>query len=270
MGGVALSVGLLLGTVLWGYRVITRDVSGVPVVRALAGPSRVAPENPEGEIVENQGLSVNQVQAEGSAGEIAERIRLAPDPGDLRSSDLAPAAIAAADVEPVAEAVPAALTATDLAVLNIVEPDAAVAEPVAVQIISKDIPGVVMSPIPMFRPKDLVRPTQVAASTPVLNPEPVTAPVVEIAADSVPSGARLVQLGSFETADDARAAWNSISAQFADLMKGKQRIVLKGNIGATEFWRLRAAGFESREDAQRFCAVIDDGKNRICIPVASE
>jgi hypothetical protein len=75
MGGVALSVGLLLGTLFWGYRVITRDVSGVPVVRALQGPSRVPPENPEGEVVENQGLSVNQVQAEGSAGEIAERIR---------------------------------------------------------------------------------------------------------------------------------------------------------------------------------------------------
>ena len=93
MGGVVVSVGLLIGTVFWGYRVVTRDVSGVPVVRALAGPSRIAPENPEGDVVDNQGLSVNQVQAEGSAGEIAERIRLAPEPGDLRASDLSPAAM---------------------------------------------------------------------------------------------------------------------------------------------------------------------------------
>ena len=281
-GAVLTSVGLLVGMIVWGYSVVTRDVSGVPVVRALEGPSRIAPENPQGDIVDHQGLSVNQVQAEGSAGDIAERIRLAPGPGDLRDSDLAPAAIEAASAIAASQPEPSEeliLTATDAAVqevLGVIEPvaDVPVGPIVETPVISADVPGVTLSPIPPRRPESLVRPASavvpVTDTVPRLNTEPEAAPVVEVAADALPAGTRLVQLGSFDTAEEARAAWDAMAREFGDIMQGKQRVVLKGNIGAAEFWRLRAAGFESRADAQRFCAVIDNGKSRICIPVPSE
>jgi hypothetical protein len=266
MGAVTLSVGLLLGTVAWGWRVVVRDVSGVPVVRALEGPTRIQPSDPEGETVDHQGLSVNQVQAEGTAGEIAERIRLAPDPGTLRDSDLAPGAIVAgAEIEPVA-----ALSGTDSAVLAVL--GEAAPSPEIIERISADIPGVNLSPLPTRRPDHLLRVTNAPepAPVPALNPEPALAAVVEVDSADLPVGTPLVQLGSFDSIDEARAAWDALHVQFADVMDGKTRVVLKGNVGATEFWRLRAAGFETREDARRFCTVIDSGGEASCIAVAPE
>ena len=46
LSGALVSVALVLGLGYWGYRIAVRDISGVPVVRALEGPLRMAPENP--------------------------------------------------------------------------------------------------------------------------------------------------------------------------------------------------------------------------------
>ena len=65
--GALMSVALIDGLGVWGYQLAVRDVSGVPVVRALEGPMRVAPDDPGGEQAEHQGLAVNNVAAEGVA-----------------------------------------------------------------------------------------------------------------------------------------------------------------------------------------------------------
>ena len=39
---------LVVGIGVWGYKLLVRDVSGVPVVRAVEGPMRIQPENPGG------------------------------------------------------------------------------------------------------------------------------------------------------------------------------------------------------------------------------
>ena len=67
LAGAACSVGLIVGLAVWGYKLAVRDVSGIPVVRALEGPLRIAPENPGGAVTLNQGLSVNAVAAAGTA-----------------------------------------------------------------------------------------------------------------------------------------------------------------------------------------------------------
>jgi hypothetical protein len=46
--GALMSVALIAGLAVWGYRLAMRDVTGVPVVRALEGPMRIAPEDPGG------------------------------------------------------------------------------------------------------------------------------------------------------------------------------------------------------------------------------
>lgn len=87
MGGVT-SLAMIAGLGYWGYSLMMRDVTGVPVVRAMEGPFREAPEDPGGKLAEHQGLSVNEVTGTGAAGELPPAIRLAPDAMDLDDEDL--------------------------------------------------------------------------------------------------------------------------------------------------------------------------------------
>ena len=111
--GALMSVALVIGIGVWGYRLLVRDVTGVPVVRALEGPMRIAPENPGGELAVHQGLAVNRVQSDGVAQPVADRVVLAPaaagigedDPVGLRRPVPAPRSIAPnAEATPMAEA----------------------------------------------------------------------------------------------------------------------------------------------------------------------
>ena len=54
LAGATCSVALVIGLAVWGYKLAVRDVSGVPVVRAMEGPMRIAPENPGGEVADHQ------------------------------------------------------------------------------------------------------------------------------------------------------------------------------------------------------------------------
>ena len=65
--GAALSVVLVLGVAVWSYQLMVRDVTGVPVIRALGGPMRVSHDDPGGRQQQYQGLSVNSVAAQGAA-----------------------------------------------------------------------------------------------------------------------------------------------------------------------------------------------------------
>ncbi|HEY0213618.1 MAG TPA: SPOR domain-containing protein [Paenirhodobacter sp.] len=87
LAGAATSVLLILGVVIWGYKLAVRDVSGVPVIRALEGPSRIAPDDPGGDLARHVGLSVNEVAGKGLAAPGPERVVLAPSPGNLANDD---------------------------------------------------------------------------------------------------------------------------------------------------------------------------------------
>lgn len=88
LAGALISVALVLGLGYWGYRIAVRDISGVPVVRALEGPLRMAPENPGGEITLHQGLAVNAIPEAGMAEPVADQLKLAPRAQDLAEDDL--------------------------------------------------------------------------------------------------------------------------------------------------------------------------------------
>ncbi|MEL6380790.1 MAG: SPOR domain-containing protein, partial [Pseudomonadota bacterium] len=87
--GAGVSLALLIGVSVWGYQLITRDISGVPVVRAAEGPMRVQPDSPGGTVADHQGLSVNEIAAVGTASRPADRLILAPAPLDLSEEDVA-------------------------------------------------------------------------------------------------------------------------------------------------------------------------------------
>ena len=92
--GAFVSLALIAGVGVWGYKLVARDVSGVPVVVALDGPMRVAPENPGGKLADHQGLSVNAVASEGVAAAPADRLVLAPRPAGLSDEDVAQGVLA--------------------------------------------------------------------------------------------------------------------------------------------------------------------------------
>ncbi len=85
--GMFVSLALVVGTGVWGFQILSRDVSGVPVVRALEGPMRIQPDDPGGRQAGHQGLMVNQVAADGSAAGPADQVIVAPPPISLTERD---------------------------------------------------------------------------------------------------------------------------------------------------------------------------------------
>lgn len=98
VGGV-LSLGLIALLIYWVAAVGPYDPNKVPVIPALEGQARVAPEKTEQDVAARQSLAVSAVAA---AGEpiLADEIALAPSPIDLGSdTDLVAIADVSAPVE---------------------------------------------------------------------------------------------------------------------------------------------------------------------------
>ena len=87
VAGALASLALVVGVGVWGYKLMMRDVSGVPVVRAIEGPMRVQPDDPGGRQADHQGLAVNAVAAKGTAAPPPDRLALAPQPVRLSDED---------------------------------------------------------------------------------------------------------------------------------------------------------------------------------------
>ncbi len=97
--GALASVGLMVGLLAWGWQLVSRDVSGIPVIRAIEGEARTAPENPGGELTSYTGYAVNNV-AEGTETAPASRVAIAPAATDLASDDVAMGRLGAEAREP--------------------------------------------------------------------------------------------------------------------------------------------------------------------------
>ncbi|MCJ8333095.1 MAG: SPOR domain-containing protein [Epibacterium sp.] len=97
------SLALVAGIGFWGYNLIVRDVSDVPVITAIKGPMRVAPEVPGGRLADHQGLAVNAVAANGTAAAPADTLQLAPAPITLTADDRPTAELSALEPELSAE-----------------------------------------------------------------------------------------------------------------------------------------------------------------------
>ena len=89
LGGALASVALIMGLCVWGYRLAVRDVSGVPVMLAIEGPMRVAPQSPGGSIADHQGMAINVIAEIGGAEALPDEIVLAPAPAALSFEDVA-------------------------------------------------------------------------------------------------------------------------------------------------------------------------------------
>lgn len=302
IAGAVTSLALIGGVAVWGYQLVMRDVSGIPVVRATAGEMRIRPENPGGQLAQNTGLAVNAVAAAGEAAGPVDSVILAPKPVELSLEDQPMQAETVAPVQqPAPLEVAASLEATpvdpidaeaekdvDAIIRQLIEG----AEPIQAETVesapvvaSLSAPAVTATPTasaitgpgpkqssrPQLRPRNasadvatISEPTSIVATA-------VTASVSganELDPTTIPVGTRLVQLGAFDSPEIARAQWETMQHRFGDYLAGKERIVQTAQSGGRTFYRLRAHGFSDLSDARRFCsALVAEGAD--CIPVVT-
>lgn len=304
--GAVVSVALVVGLGVWGYRLAVRDVTEVPVVRALAGPMRIQPEDPGGAVAPHQGLAVNDVAALGASGGPVDQVVLAPPVATLAPEDV-PARpegeVTAADSRPATMPMPStggeidadAAVAEALGLIDLpgdepplgapADPSADAPADGALEVIPESVPGVSRSPRPMPRPVGLVSlptlaaPTRVydvaasATTPPPARPGETVAPAApavvlghEVDPAAIDAGARLVQLGAYESAEAARAQWEAIAGQNPELFHNRNWTIEQGESGGRTFYRLRAIGFDGLSDARGFCAALVAAQGS-CVPV---
>ncbi|MDQ2065516.1 SPOR domain-containing protein [Xinfangfangia sp. CPCC 101601] len=280
IAGAVSSIALVVGLGVWGYRLAVRDISGVPVIRALEGPARIAPEDPGGAVADHQGLAVNDVVAEGIATPPADRLVLAPKPVELSSDDGPGLGSLTPEVVPpeVAEAAPQLSESPAALVPTEVDPEVdavalALAEALGiapdeidtgVESAALDDAGAPAPPGAITRsPRPMPRPNRSGGAELAVE----VAPPTEVAPETLEVGTRLVQFGTFNSESEARSEWTRLAGRFGALMAGKSMVIQSAVSGGSTFYRLRALGFEGEDDARRFCSALLI-ENASCIPVS--
>jgi hypothetical protein len=259
--GAVISLAVFVGIVTWGAKTVLRDSSGVPVVRALEGPARVAPEDPGGLLVAHQGLTVNEVAGSQITGAADDPLQLAPRPINLQAEDQpiqpvvdrenATATARAAVVLPepemdAAEALVIDETAESLAAMLAAGTDTAPVKEPASAVIPASAGG---GPIQSLRPR--LRPFAVfTRQTPRVAPR-------NILAAQIVRGAPMAQLGAFGSAAIAEQAWADLSERHGDYLVGKPHVILQAAVGGGTIYRLRVHGFENQEEARRLCTALN-------------
>ncbi|WP_323783074.1 SPOR domain-containing protein [Thalassovita sp.] len=285
--GAAVSLGLMVGVGIWGYKLVIRDVSGVPVVRAASGPMRVMPEDPGGAPAQNQGLAVNKVAAEGVAEKPADRLILAPRPVGLTAEDSPTAKLNLIKLTPRAHVQAAKPADPNLSVEALVEeltgdsapissgsdpqsaaqaePDLAASAEDAATETADHSPrlGLGISLRPRQRPAGG---RQIASTDPAATADALS---IDIDPATLPPGTRLAQLGAYESAEVARKEWDRMASRFTDFLEDKKRVIQKAESGGRVFYRLRAHGFADISEARRFCSALVAEKAE-CIPVTTK
>lgn len=264
--GAALSLALILGVGFWGYKLIVRDVSGIPVVRAMEGDMRVLPDNPGGGVAAHTGLSVNEVAALGEAGGPEDRLVLAPRTAGLAQEDLEAQPVAEAIASVIAQEeqpVETAVAQDDVSVLAAQLANLSTEPPLVPQATASEIaptvPGVATSLRPVIRPANFRIPAPATAAAAETTEVAVTTTVF-------PAGTNLVQLGAFPSPALAAQEWDRLQARFGQLMSDRDRVIQVSNQSSATWYRLRASGFADRAEARRLCAALQ-AEGAECIAV---
>ncbi|PPB80007.1 sporulation related protein [Albidovulum inexpectatum] len=296
--GAITSAALIVGLGMWAYNLAMRDVRGIPVIQALEGPARVAPDDPGGELAVHQGLAVNEIAAQGIAGAPADELFLAPGPADLAEEDLPMGDLQASLAQPATE-LPAQppIIAPEPDFTQPVPERAARPDPLpdgpadpimeppisasSAEVMPETVPGVAQSPRPLARPVGLAMAASGSDAVDDVETDPFAAAAeaalmealasdsagaVEVAPLALAPGTQLVQIGAFPDESLARLAWDSAAARLGGLMNGKRRVIEPTESGGRALYRLRVEGFADLEDARQFCAAVR-ARNGECVPV---
>ena len=268
IAGAAVSLGLICAVGIWGYDVIARDVSGVPVVQALSGPMRIEAQEPGGMRIEHQGLAVNAITGQGGAEAPPEQVVLAPVPAGLSEEDLAQATLPL-QARPTLASLPgregpamddpvqalADQLASWRAPLEGGTPEGAEDDMADDDLDEETGPAPTRSLRPRQRPLDLLASARQAEVAPR-----------EVDLSALPAGTRLAQIGAFDSPDVARKEWARLEGVLGDYLMDKRRVIQRASSGGRIFYRLRAEGFADLSEARSFCAAFN-ARGVDCIPV---
>jgi len=259
--GAFISFAVFVGVIGWGAQTLMRDSSGVPVVRALEGPSRMAPVNPGGVPASHQGLTVNQVSSSQKTVLVGELLQLAPGPINLQIDDL----------PIVKQIINEATGLLELKKTDVLEIESAIVEPstdsdeIIVKLASI-LTSSTLSSLAPEAPNVMLN----ASSRPQVRPNSwlqTNLPrKVATRGGEVPLGTLMVQLGAFSDENTALEAWKRLSERYGDYFVGKEATILNGKISEQEIYRLRVYGFNDINESRRLCTALH-GQNAECYPV---
>ena len=279
MGAIS-SVALMVGLGYWVYDLATRDARSVPVVRALEGPSRLAPEDPGGFEAAHKGYAVNSIASEkGKDTPLSDRVTLAPEPVGPEETDKPVAAAKVTPPDP-ASALRSAVEGALSEVLGLPGPDAPADGGAAVPLPGVDPEegaadgtenGADAGPVirPMPRPGSAGAAAKVTRASAAVVPAALGVTTADVDPSGIGAGSRLVQLGAFDSRDEADAVWSSLSASYYDYFALHPKVVEEATVNGRTFYRLRAFGFDDLAAAQNFCAMLVAAKVD-CIPVLTQ
>ena len=261
--GALLSIIILITLIIWGFSLNVSDSAEIPVVKAKIKELRVVSEEPGGQIVNYQGLSVNNVQEQGKAQSAATRIILAPEPIKLIEEDVNISIIENSRVtnEPKVSSLNNGDGENKKEIINVLD----------------GIPtfSVVISVIPKIRnlygthSLDKIIENNDVDLTPGTDDKIIENNAVDLTPGtkvkikatnevSLKSGTNLVEFGFYPTKQKAQKVWSDLMINNSSVFKNKKRIIQNVNIRGNNFYRLTVVGFSGWGESRDFCVFLRD------------
>ena len=261
--GLILSISIFVFLIIWGFSLNVSENAEIPVVKAKIKEARIISENPGGQIINYQGLSVNNVQEQGAAQVTAKRILLAPKPVELKEKDLAITEIKKND------------NLDDLGNTMINQPKKTIVlketeEDKQLTDDSNKLSALALdrSRKPWAREMLNSKNTEKVLEIAEVEIAEVEIAEVEITEAKIKRGTNLVQLGSYSTRKEAQEAWASFLKRNGTIFKNKKRSIQKFDSSRYPF-RLRASGFTTLDDSRDFCILLR-GLIPTCLPMRAK
>lgn len=257
MIGLLALIAAFAGFVYLAYMQGVRNgaVGAPPVISAETGPYKVAPQNPGGQSFANQDKIIFD-RVEGTSPDDGKSAAPPPAPSqstasgdDLVSHNSAPLVVAD---NPSSAASPKSSAPA---------PSASHADGHA-----DGIAAAIEQADAQAKPAQ-VKPTPPPAETKVATAEPPPAPKSAPPAAAAAAGAYAVQVASYTDMPSAQDAWKKLSAKFGDIVGSHAADYQTADIpGKGTYYRLRVAGFDSKDSASAFCQQLK-AKSQGCIVV---
>ena len=261
--GLILSISIFVFLIIWGFSLNVSENAEIPVVKAKIKEARIISENPGGQIINYQGLSVNNVQEQGAAQVTAKRILLAPKPVELKEKDLAITEIKKTD------------NLDDLGNTMINQPKKTIVlketeEDKQLTDDSNKLSALALdrSRKPWAREMLDTKNTEKALEIAEVEIAEVEITEAKITEAKIKRGTNLVQLGSYSTRKEAQEAWARFLKRNGTIFKNKKRSILKFDSSRYPF-RLRASGFTTLNDSRDFCILLR-GLIPTCLPMRAK
>ncbi len=259
--GALISLALVMAVIYWIFELGRRDATEVPVIQAMAGEARELPANSGGPEVDNQGLQVNEVLGNDATAPVEPETTLAPPPQRVVTEDVTPPAETTA-VPPILVPLEATTNETPGVPVETAQPST----------LPPSIPGADPN---MARPERRVQAAALSENADLLS-DAIASAILEATTGAAPApatntpevsqspappaasfaGEKMIQLGAYDDEESANRDYDILLEDNQDLMGHLVRFVERREAGGRVFYRLRARGFTSMDEAADMCTAL--------------